>query len=53
MIPQNITSSLPHPEAVSPATLWLPKGIHKLRFVWDSSANIKNIIIEPADRLDI
>ena len=40
-------------QTVSPATVWLPEGIHKLRFVWGSSANLKNIIIEPADRLDI
>ena len=34
-------------QTVSPATVWLPEGIHKLRFVWGSSANLKNIIIEP------
>lgn len=36
-------------KTVSPATVWLPKGSHKMRFVWGSSANLKNIIIEPAD----
>jgi hypothetical protein len=35
-------------QTVSPATIWFPKGIHKLRFVWGSAANLKNIIIEPA-----
>ena len=35
-------------QTVSPATVWLPEGIHKLRFVWGSSANLKKIIIEPA-----
>lgn len=37
-------------KTVSPATVWLPEGIHKLRFVWGSSANLKNIIIKPVAR---
>lgn len=36
-------------QTVSPATVWLPKGTHKLRFVWGSSANLKNIIIVPVE----
>ena len=51
--PGGNTGSWTNWQTVSPATVWLPEGIHKLRFVWGSSANLKNIIIEPADRLDI
>lgn len=37
-------------KTVSPAAVWLPKGSHKLRFIWGSSANLKNIIIKPVAR---
>lgn len=40
-------------QTVSPAVVWLSKGTHKLRFLWGSSANLKNIIIYPAGSQDM